>query len=97
MFVAFSLAPSDDLPLLNTGQNIMYGNQRNTEILPPSGTDEVGSRFWRNVCHHKGAAGLLMLRREQGLPPNIPLDKVVRRQIVSQVWNFKRCFSISLL
>ena len=65
-------------------QNIMYGHTHDTDSPLSSRTDEVGSRFWKNVCHHKGAAGLLKLRREQGFAPNEPLDKVVRRQIVSQ-------------
>ncbi|KAF2476004.1 uncharacterized protein BDR25DRAFT_212412 [Lindgomyces ingoldianus] len=68
--------------LMGTYENIMWGLNPHNPQNPSCSSDEVGSRFWQNVCHHKGAAGLLRLRQLRRLPKNLPLDRVVRRQII---------------
>lgn len=69
-------------------QNIMYRAKRQfTQNPPSSAADESGSPFWKNVAHYKGTAGLLQVRQQQGCPQNLPLDRAVRRPIVSQISN----------
>jgi hypothetical protein len=47
--------------------------------------DAVGSRFTNVFCHYEGAMGLLRIRRECGIGTDRTLDKVARRQIVSDL------------
>ncbi|KAI1408379.1 hypothetical protein F5Y13DRAFT_111593 [Hypoxylon sp. FL1857] len=65
-------------------ENIMYGDERhhsqNQGSIPDP--DVVGSRFWKKVCHHEGAAGLLKLRQEHGWTPNLALERAARRQLI---------------
>lgn len=69
--------------LMSTYENIMYGNKRHyANGSASSSADAVGSRLFKSICHIEGASGLLKTRRENGSAPNLPLDKVVRRQIV---------------
>ncbi|KAI1104373.1 hypothetical protein F4804DRAFT_192916 [Jackrogersella minutella] len=66
-------------------ENIMYGDARHyTRKESPSSSDAdiIGSQFWENVCHHRGAAGLLKLRQERGWEPDLPLERAARRQLI---------------
>ncbi|KAI1091228.1 hypothetical protein F5B19DRAFT_493609 [Rostrohypoxylon terebratum] len=67
-------------------ENIMYGHERHHSSRRDSasswGPDITGSRFWENISHHKGAAGLLKLRQERRWPPDFPLERAARRQLV---------------
>ncbi|KAI1204418.1 uncharacterized protein F4807DRAFT_465652 [Annulohypoxylon truncatum] len=67
-------------------ENIMYGHERHHSRKKDSSSswdpDITGSRFWENICHHKGAAGLLKLRQERGWTPDLPLERAARRQLV---------------
>jgi hypothetical protein len=72
-------------PVLTAYQNFMYGAKRRCVFNPCSSTsDEVGSRFWKTVCHYIGAVGLLQVRQQQGHPQNLPLYRAVRRPLVSE-------------
>ncbi|KAJ5309209.1 hypothetical protein N7508_004588 [Penicillium antarcticum] len=62
--------------LMGSYENVMF-SLRTPLSSPP---DEVGSRFWRSVCHEKGAAALLSVRRERGLAANVALEKVIRQK-----------------
>ncbi|XXH03252.1 hypothetical protein Hte_009650 [Hypoxylon texense] len=84
--------------LMASYENVMYRDARHrTEnnmyrgmghrtregvALPPSIPNVTGSEFWKDVCHHKGAAGLLKLRQQHGWTPNLALDRAVRRQLI---------------
>jgi len=62
----------------------MYGAKR--KYVPgtrSSVSDEVGSRFWKHVCHYVGAIGLLQVRQQSGYRANLALYRAVRRPIVS--------------
>ncbi|KAI2467975.1 hypothetical protein F4781DRAFT_432816 [Annulohypoxylon bovei var. microspora] len=66
-------------------ENIMYGHERHhnrKKDSSSSDTDIIGSRFWENISHHKGAAGLLKLRQERGWTPDLPLERAARRQLM---------------
>ncbi|KAI0891652.1 hypothetical protein F4806DRAFT_297856 [Annulohypoxylon nitens] len=66
-------------------ENIMYGHERHHSPKIDSSSwdpDITGSRFWENISHHKGAAGLLKLRQERGWTPDLPLERAARRQLV---------------
>jgi hypothetical protein len=52
--------------------------------------DAVGSRFTNVFCHYEGAMGLLRIRRECGVGTDRMLDKVARRQIVSDLAELMR-------
>ena len=67
--------------LMGSYENVMY-SLREPSLPPPS--DEVGSRFWENICHEKGAATLLSVRRDKCLVANIALDRVIRQKCVSE-------------
>ena len=85
---------------LTAWQNFMYGAKRKCVQNPRSSiSDEVGSRFWKNVCHWIGAVGLLKVRQQEGYRENLPLYRAVRRPIVSRtsgILDFHR-FNKSLL
>lgn len=49
--------------------------------------DAVGSRYTNVFCHYEGAMGLLKIRHECGVGTDGTLDKVARRQIVSDLAN----------
>ncbi|UKZ68726.1 uncharacterized protein TrAtP1_009748 [Trichoderma atroviride] len=61
--------------LMGSYENVMYFSREST--LPP---DAVGSRFWKKICHEKGAGGLLIVRRERGFAMNAELEKAVRQK-----------------
>ncbi|KAI0880670.1 uncharacterized protein GGS22DRAFT_81726 [Annulohypoxylon maeteangense] len=67
-------------------ENIMYGHERHHSRKRDSSSswdpDITGSRFWENICHHEGAAGLLKLRQERGWTPDLSLERAARRQLV---------------
>jgi hypothetical protein len=70
-------------------ENIRY----NTGVSETSvrKTDAVGSRFTNVFCHYEGAMGLLRIRRELGgMESDKTLDKVARRQIVSDSLDLTR-------
>lgn len=67
--------------LMGGYENVMYFSRESTVLLPP---DAVGSRFWKNVCHEKGAASLLSVRRERGFAPSTELDKAIQQKCVSR-------------
>lgn len=67
--------------LMGSYENVMYFSRESTTRLPP---DAVGSRFWKNICHEKGAGGLLIVRRERGFTANAELEKAVRQKCVSR-------------
>jgi hypothetical protein len=66
---------------LTTSKNRRCGHQ--CETWPFVRSDIVGSRLWKNFCHHMGASSLLKLRQQRGLPSNDPLSRAVRRQMVA--------------
>ncbi|PON25479.1 hypothetical protein TGAM01_v205773 [Trichoderma gamsii] len=63
--------------LMGSYENVMYFSRESTTRLPP---DAVGSRFWKKICHEKGAGGLLIVRRERGFAANAELEKAVRQK-----------------
>ncbi|PNP41510.1 hypothetical protein TGAMA5MH_06611 [Trichoderma gamsii] len=63
--------------LMGSYENVMYFSRESTRRLPP---DAVGSRFWKKICHEKGAGGLLIVRRERGFTANAELEKAVRQK-----------------
>ncbi|KAI2609212.1 hypothetical protein GGR54DRAFT_389078 [Hypoxylon sp. NC1633] len=67
-------------------ENVMYGDERHLvrerEATLSMESHVVGARFWEDVCHHEGAAGLLKLRQQREWTPNLPLDRAVRRQLI---------------
>jgi hypothetical protein len=67
--------------LMGSYENAMYFSRESTTSLPP---DAVGSRFWKYICHEKGAASLLSLRRERGYAASIELDRAIRQKCVSR-------------
>ncbi|KAJ9142989.1 hypothetical protein NKR23_g6721 [Pleurostoma richardsiae] len=62
--------------LMSYYENVMFHRNKDTASAQPR------TRFWRNFCHHTGASGLLKLRRQKRYPPNPPLDRAARRQII---------------
>jgi hypothetical protein len=68
--------------LLGGYENVMYFSRESTTSLPP---DAVGSRFWKDVCHEKGASALLNVRRRRDFAANIELDKAIRQNCVSSL------------
>lgn len=70
--------------LMGSYENVMFSLRKPFLPSPP---DEVGSRFWHNVCHEKGAAALLSARRERGSAANVALEKLVRQKCVSKPCN----------
>jgi hypothetical protein len=44
--------------------------------------------FWESNYHLKGTAGLLQVRKQQEYPQNLPLEKALRRAIVSGMFTF---------
>ena len=64
----------------------MWGLNPHNPRNPSSSSDEVGSRVWENICHHKRASDMLRLRQPRSTSPNTSrvLDRVIRRQLVSQ-------------
>lgn len=69
--------------LMGGYENVMYFT-RESPALP---SDAVGSRFWKSVCHEKGAASLLSARRERGFEADTELDKAIRQKCVSKTSN----------
>lgn len=67
--------------LMGSYENVMYFSRESTTQLPP---DAVGSRFWKIICHEKGAGSLLIVRRERGFTANVELEKAVRQKCVSR-------------
>ncbi|KAL6815030.1 hypothetical protein J3E69DRAFT_375493 [Trichoderma sp. SZMC 28015] len=67
--------------LMGGYENIMYFAREYT--APPP--DAVGSRFWKSVCHEKGAASLLSTRRERGFAADTELDKAIRQKCPLQL------------
>ncbi|KAL6823338.1 hypothetical protein V8C40DRAFT_275401 [Trichoderma camerunense] len=67
--------------LMGGYENIMYFAREYT--APPP--DAVGSRFWKSVCHEKGAASLLSTRRERGFAADTELDKAIRQKCPMQL------------
>jgi hypothetical protein len=68
--------------LMGSYENTMWGlNPQNPRDLTTQ-ANEVGSRFWQNIFHQKGAGGLLGLRRSRNATPNLPLDGAIRRQLL---------------
>ncbi|UKZ55057.1 hypothetical protein TrVGV298_008874 [Trichoderma virens] len=63
--------------LMGSYESVMYFSRESTSSLPP---DAVGSRFWGIICHEKGAAALLIARRERGFAANTELDKAIRKK-----------------
>ncbi|KAK1236959.1 hypothetical protein MKX08_007907 [Trichoderma sp. CBMAI-0020] len=63
--------------LMGSYENVMYFSRESATRLPP---DAVGSRFWNNICHEKGAGSLLIERRERGFAVNAELEKAVRQK-----------------
>ncbi|KAE9375375.1 hypothetical protein N431DRAFT_333214 [Stipitochalara longipes BDJ] len=69
--------------LMTNYENFMYGAKRTCIQNPRSSiSDEVGSRFWKNICHYIGAVGLLKVRQQEGYRENLPLYRAVRRPII---------------
>lgn len=62
-------------------ENIRYNTGASETAVRKA--DAVGSRFTNVFCHYEGAMGLLKIRRECGVSNDGTLDKVARRQIVS--------------
>ncbi|KAL7905476.1 hypothetical protein GGI35DRAFT_471685 [Trichoderma velutinum] len=67
--------------LMGGYENIMYFARESTALLP----DAIGSRFWKNVCHEKGAASLLSARRERGFTADTELEKSIRQKCPMQL------------
>lgn len=67
--------------LMGSYENVMYFSRKSTTQQPP---DAVGSRFWKNICHEKGAGSLLIVRRERGFAMNAELEKAIRQKCVSR-------------
>ncbi|KAL6802608.1 hypothetical protein GGI42DRAFT_360329 [Trichoderma sp. SZMC 28013] len=67
--------------LMGGYENVMYFT-RESPALP---SDAVGSRFWKSVCHEKGAASLLSARRERGFEADTELDKAIRQKCAMQL------------
>jgi hypothetical protein len=63
-------------------ENVRYSTGVNETAVRKA--DAVGSRFTNVFCHYEGAMGLLRIRRECGVGTDRTLDKVARRQIVSE-------------
>lgn len=70
--------------LMGSYENVMYFSRESTKSLP---RDAVGSRFWNNICHEKGAASLLSVRRERGFAASTELDRAIRQKCVSRPAN----------
>lgn len=62
-------------------ENIRYNTGTSDAIARKA--DAVGSRFTNVFCHYEGATGILKVRRESSGITDMALDKVARRQIVS--------------
>lgn len=69
--------------LMGSYENVMYF-LRDSASLP---RDAVGSRFWKYICHEKGAGSLLNVRRESGFAANTDLEKAIRQTCVSRPRN----------
>ncbi|RDW57195.1 hypothetical protein BP5796_12645 [Coleophoma crateriformis] len=68
--------------LMSQYENTMYGAERESNQDIASATpDEVGSRFWKKICHYEGTMGLLRMRQQRGLQ-NLPLYRAVRRPVL---------------
>ncbi|GFP60452.1 hypothetical protein TASIC1_0018005700 [Trichoderma asperellum] len=63
--------------LMGSYENVMYFSRESTKSLP---RDAVGSRFWKNICHEKGAASLLSVRRERGFAASTELERAIRQK-----------------
>ncbi|KAH8893939.1 hypothetical protein GQ53DRAFT_717677 [Thozetella sp. PMI_491] len=63
--------------LMGRYENIMFAHREPATARLP---DEVGTRFFEQVCHEKGASSLLHIRKQLGFPPNPDLDRAIRRQ-----------------
>ncbi|PVI00650.1 hypothetical protein DM02DRAFT_562754, partial [Periconia macrospinosa] len=68
--------------LLGDFEEVMWGlnshNPRDAGFRP----DPVGSRFWKNVFHQKGAAGLLKERFLKASPSNPALDATIKQSLM---------------
>lgn len=65
----------------------MFQSDRKSDQGSPHNTVEiVGSKFWKSFLHLQGTASLLYVRQRLGYLQNMPLEKAVRRAIVSEVF-----------
>ncbi|KAH8660424.1 hypothetical protein BX600DRAFT_438635 [Xylariales sp. PMI_506] len=64
--------------LMTNYENIMYQDLG----CSPDQADEVGSRFWKDICHYIGTAGLIQLQQQSSQPQDLALYRAVRRPIV---------------
>lgn len=68
--------------LMGSYENTMWGLNPQNPRDTTEQANEIGSRLWQNIFHHKGAGGLLGLRKSRDATPNPPLDKAIRRQLI---------------
>ncbi|KAH8889127.1 hypothetical protein GQ53DRAFT_825885 [Thozetella sp. PMI_491] len=68
--------------LMTTYENVAFKEDRLVDGKRRPGTDQVGSRFWKDICHWEGTSALLQIRQEKGLSHNLPMYRVVRRPII---------------
>jgi len=47
--------------------------------------DAIRAEFWKNGYHFSATASLMQVRRQQGYPQNLLLEKGIRRLIVSRI------------
>jgi hypothetical protein len=74
-----------DITLTTRQALVSHAKDRFVQLWPHSGTKEVGSRHWKNISHLNGAAALLQMRQQQGGKHNLPLERGIRRAIVSEL------------
>jgi hypothetical protein len=67
--------------LMGYYENIRYSV---AGVEPPvKKVDAVGSSFTNVFCHYEGAMGLVEIRQKSSQVRDVTLDKVARRQLVS--------------
>ena len=65
-----------------THKEVMWGINPHNYRDASFPSDPVGSRFWKNVFHQKGAAGLLKERFLKAAPSHPALDATVKQSLV---------------
>lgn len=73
-------------------ENIRYNTGASNAVVRKA--DAVGSRFTNVFCHYEGATGILQVRRESSEATDMALDKVARRQIVSNLHRIQHIYTL---
>jgi len=69
-------------------QTLMYGVESHmTQTERARKLDAIRAEFWENGYHLNATASLMQVRRQQGYPQNLLLEKGIRRLIVSRISN----------